>query len=161
MRKPGVVLRVPATWPAQPSASAAARAFRAAEATPDARASAFNAVRSPNSKRRAGPLTVAVPPSGPPPTHLTSSSGLEYVLGERLGEGAFATVYLATCRSDGQRYAIKAIDRDHTDVDEATKEPLMVWWASRRIPKGKEIIADYGSDYWTSTAFEVLLAAHE
>ena len=70
----------------------------------------------------AGPLTVAVPPSGPPPTHLTSSSGLEYVLGERLGEGAFATVYLATCRSDGQRYAIKAIDRDHTDVDEATKE---------------------------------------
>mmetsp|Transcript_1337 Transcript_1337/g.4004 ORF Transcript_1337/g.4004 Transcript_1337/m.4004 type:complete len:241 (-) Transcript_1337:202-924(-) len=59
MRKPGVVLRVPATWPAQPSASAAARAWRAADATPEARASAFKAVRSPSNKRRAGPLTVA------------------------------------------------------------------------------------------------------
>ena len=45
--------------------------------------------------------------------------------------------------------------------DDGRKEPLMVWWASRRIPKGKEIIADYGPDYWISSTVDVICAAHE
>mmetsp|Transcript_11618 Transcript_11618/g.35829 ORF Transcript_11618/g.35829 Transcript_11618/m.35829 type:complete len:246 (-) Transcript_11618:411-1148(-) len=59
MRKPGVVLRVPATWPCQPAARATSTAARAAVATPDARDSAFSAVRSPKRSFRAGPDTVA------------------------------------------------------------------------------------------------------
>mmetsp|Transcript_100 Transcript_100/g.392 ORF Transcript_100/g.392 Transcript_100/m.392 type:complete len:226 (-) Transcript_100:10-687(-) len=58
MRKPGVVLRVPATAPRH-VAGTAARAVLAAVATPDARASVLSAVRSPSSRSRAGPVTVA------------------------------------------------------------------------------------------------------
>lgn len=41
-----------------------------------------------------------------------------------------------------------------------TKQFLLVFFASKRIPKGKEIIADYGPDYW-KVASEVLLREHE
>ena len=95
-------------------------------------------------------LTVAVPPTRPP-TQLTGSSGLEYVLGDRLGEGAFATVYLATCRSDGQRYAIKAVDKDHTDVAEATKELNLL----QRLGTHKHIVGM--SDFFELPAAYVLV----
>lgn len=45
--------------------------------------------------------------------------------------------------------------------DGERNEPLVVFFASRRIPKGREIIADYGPDYWTPGTFEGLLAAHQ
>ena len=39
-------------------------------------------------------------------------------------------------------------------------EPRLVFFASRRIAKGREIIADYGPDYW-ELASEVIIAMHE
>ena len=50
---------MPATWPAQPQERATSTHRRAADATPDARLRAFNAVRSPSSNLRAGPVTAA------------------------------------------------------------------------------------------------------
>ena len=43
--------------------------------------------------------------------------------------------------------------------DGETKDFFLVFFASKRIPKGKEIIADYGPDYWR-VARSVLLRAH-
>mmetsp|Transcript_20770 Transcript_20770/g.70386 ORF Transcript_20770/g.70386 Transcript_20770/m.70386 type:complete len:225 (-) Transcript_20770:37-711(-) len=66
-RKPGVVLRVPATWPSQPCDLARVTHFRDAVATPEARESVFSAVRSPRRTLRTGPRTVAMaslPPCG-------------------------------------------------------------------------------------------------
>jgi len=43
--------------------------------------------------------------------------------------------------------------------DGEAKEFFLVFFASKRIPKGQEIIADYGPDYWR-VARTVLLRAH-
>ena len=56
---PGVVFRVPATWPCHPARIAIATALRASVATPDARANTFNAVRSASKMCRHGPFTRA------------------------------------------------------------------------------------------------------
>lgn len=66
-RKPGVVLRVPATSPCQPPADAIARSWEHRVAMPEARARQFRAGLSPRRRHLAGPLTtaVSVTPSGP------------------------------------------------------------------------------------------------
>ena len=43
--------------------------------------------------------------------------------------------------------------------DGEEKQFLLVFFASRNIAKGKEVIADYGPDYW-QVAMEGLLEAH-
>ena len=43
--------------------------------------------------------------------------------------------------------------------DGEEKLPLLVFFASARIPEGREIIADYGPDYW-KMASRALLQAH-
>mmetsp|Transcript_1795 Transcript_1795/g.3274 ORF Transcript_1795/g.3274 Transcript_1795/m.3274 type:complete len:283 (-) Transcript_1795:23-871(-) len=58
-RKPGVTLRVAATSPCQLCERAMSTICLASVATPLARLSTLSAVRSPNSKRRAAPRTVA------------------------------------------------------------------------------------------------------
>lgn len=59
-RKPGVVLRVPATSPCQPCAFAIAWSWEQRVAMPDARARQLRAGRSPRRREFAGPLTTAV-----------------------------------------------------------------------------------------------------
>lgn len=66
-RKPGVVLRVPATSPCQPAAAASARNREQRVAMPEARARQLRAGLSPRRRHLAWPLTTAanVTPSGP------------------------------------------------------------------------------------------------
>ena len=66
-RKPGVVLRVPATSPCQPAAAAIARSRMQRVAMPEARARQLRAGLSPRRRHLAGPRTSAtrVIPSGP------------------------------------------------------------------------------------------------
>ena len=58
-RKPGVVLRVPATSPCHPAARASEASACACVATPEARDKMLSAVRSPNKSRFTGPRTTA------------------------------------------------------------------------------------------------------
>lgn len=59
-RKPGVVLRVPATSPCQPLTVAIAWSWEQRVAIPEARARQLRAGLSPRSRHLAGPLTTAV-----------------------------------------------------------------------------------------------------
>lgn len=68
-RKPGVVLRVPATSPCQPPVAVIARNWEQRVAIPEARARQLRAGLSPRRRHLAGPLTTAV--------NVTSSRPLE------------------------------------------------------------------------------------
>ena len=75
----------------------------------------------------AGLATEQRPPPPPPPlpaagSRLGGTDGQKYELGELLGEGAFATVHRAKLVESGDAYAIKLIDKDGTDLEQAKRE---------------------------------------
>ncbi|KAK6300398.1 hypothetical protein J4Q44_G00284960 [Coregonus suidteri] len=73
-RNPGVVLRVPATWPCQPASLAMLCSWEQRVAIPEARARQLRAGLSPRRTHLAGPLTTAVwaTASGPGGVQLSS-----------------------------------------------------------------------------------------
>ena len=94
------------------------------------RASPDPRVNMPKRDAKAADLAteLRLPPPPPPPplpaagSRLGGTDGQKYELGELLGEGAFATVHRAKCVASGVAYAIKLIDKDGTDLDEAKRE---------------------------------------
>lgn len=87
-RKPGVVLRVPATSPCQPLATAMAWRWEQRVAIPEVRAKQLRAGLSPRRRHLAGPVTTAVTVTSPGPVQVRE---------KRVGLKASFTILRQTC----------------------------------------------------------------